>query len=42
MWRIVMARDLLPTVLGEPESLWAPHVVERFGLPWATYWGILR
>ena len=37
--RIDMTRDLLPTVLREPDSPWVHRVLGCVGLPWATFCG---
>jgi len=37
--RIDMTRDLLPTLLREPESPWVHRVLGCVGLPWATFCG---
>ncbi len=37
--RIDMTRDLLPTVLKEPDSPWVHRVLGCVGLPWATFCG---
>ncbi len=39
MGRIDMTRDLLPTVLKEPQAPWVHHVLGCVGLPWATFCG---
>jgi len=39
MGRIDMTRDLLPTVLREPQSPWVHYVIGCVGLPWATFCG---
>lgn len=39
MGRIDMTRDLLPTVVKEPEAPWIHRVIGCVGLPWATYCG---
>lgn len=39
MGRIDMTRDLLPTVLREPEAPWVHYVLGCVGLPWATFCG---
>jgi gamma-glutamylputrescine oxidase len=39
MGRIDMTRDLLPTVLREPESPWVHRILGCVGLPWATFCG---
>lgn len=39
MGRIDMTRDLLPTVLREPEAPWVHRVLGCVGLPWATFCG---
>jgi len=39
MGRIDMTRDLLPTVLREPQAPWVHHVLGCVGLPWATFCG---
>jgi len=39
MGRIDMTRDLLPTVLKEPEAPWVHYVLGCVGLPWATFCG---
>ena len=39
MGRIEMTRDLLPTVLKEPEETWVQRVLGCVGLPWATFCG---
>ncbi len=37
--RIDMTRDLIPTVLVDPERPWAHFVLGCVGLPWATFCG---
>lgn len=37
--RIDMTRDLIPTVLVDPEHPWAHFVLGCVGLPWATFCG---
>jgi len=37
--RIDMTRDLLPTVLEDPDSPWVHRVLGCVGLPWATFCG---
>lgn len=39
MGRIDMTRDLLPTVLKEPQAPWVHRVLGCVGLPWATFCG---
>lgn len=39
MGRIDMTRDLLPTVLREPDAPWVHRVLGCVGLPWATFCG---
>jgi gamma-glutamylputrescine oxidase len=39
MGRIDMTRDLLPTVVREPEAPWIHRVLGCVGLPWATFCG---
>lgn len=39
MGRIDMTRDLLPTVLKEPDTPWVHRVLGCVGLPWATFCG---
>jgi gamma-glutamylputrescine oxidase len=39
MGRIDMTRDLLPTVLREPDAPWIHRVFGCVGLPWATFCG---
>jgi len=39
MGRIDMTRDLLPTVLREPNAPWVHYVLGCVGLPWATFCG---
>jgi len=39
MGRIDMTRDLLPTVLKEPNAPWVHYVLGCVGLPWATFCG---
>ena len=39
MGRIDMTRDLLPTVLREPQAPWVHRVLGCVGLPWATFCG---
>ena len=39
MGRIDMTRDLLPTVLKEPQTPWIHRVLGCVGLPWATFCG---
>ena len=39
MGRIDMTRDLLPTVLKEPQTPWIHRVLGCVGLPWATFSG---
>jgi gamma-glutamylputrescine oxidase len=37
--RIDMTRDLLPTIVRDPEHPWIHHVLGCVGLPWATFCG---
>lgn len=39
MGRIDMTRDLMPTVLREPQKPWIHYVLGCVGLPWATFCG---
>ncbi len=39
MGRIDMTRDLMPTVLREPDAPWIHYVLGCVGLPWATFCG---
>ncbi len=39
MGRIDMTRDLMPTVLREPQAPWVHYVLGCVGLPWATFCG---
>ena len=39
MGRIDMTRDLLPTVLKDPQAPWVHYVLGCVGLPWASFCG---